>query len=228
MTVVDASQVQIHESWKPLLMNEFTSDYFAHLKEFIIEEKKKYRIYPPSSLIFAAFDNCPFDKVKVVLLGQDPYHGLGQAHGLCFSVPDGVVFPPSLKNIFLEIQNDLGIPVPQTGNLVSWAKQGVLLLNATLTVRADSAGSHQNKGWETFTDKVIELLSDRKEHLVFFLWGNYAKNKKNLIDTSKHLVLETVHPSPLSASRGFFGCGHFSTCNSWLAEKGISPVNWKL
>lgn len=228
MRAVDVDNVKIHESWKSLLLNEFQSEYFARLKEFIVDEKKKFKVYPPSQMIFTAFDNCPFDQVKVILLGQDPYHGHGQAHGLCFSVPEGVDFPPSLRNIFLEIENDLGLPFPKTGNLIPWAKQGALLLNATLTVRADSAGSHQNKGWEKFTDAVIKLLSDKKEHLVFFLWGNYARNKKSLIDTSKHLVLETVHPSPLSASRGFFGCRHFSSCNSWLTEKGITPVNWRL
>jgi uracil-DNA glycosylase len=227
MTTINTTQVRIHESWKPLLISEFQSDYFVRLKEFLLEEKKKYTIFPPSSAIFSAFDNCPFDKVKVVILGQDPYHGPGQAHGLCFSVPDGIAFPPSLRNIFLEIQNDLDIPVSDSGNLTRWAEQGVLLLNATLTVRADSAGSHQKKGWETFTDRVIQILSEKKDHLVFFLWGNYAREKKGLIDLNKHIVLETVHPSPLSAARGFFGCRHFSACNTWLKGKGLPPIDWK-
>lgn len=228
MSNVSSKQVRIDDSWKLHLSDEFESDYFSSLKDFLVEEKKKYRIFPPSSQIFAAFDHCPFDNVKVIILGQDPYHGSRQAHGLCFSVPDGVAMPPSLINIFKEIQNDLDIPFPKTGNLTPWTQQGVLLLNATLTVRADSAGSHQNKGWEKFTDRVIQILSDKKEHLVFFLWGNYAKAKKNLIDTSKHLVLEAVHPSPLSASRGFLGCKHFSSCNNWLIEKNLVPIDWKI
>ena len=183
-------------------------------------------MYPPASLIFSAFDLCPFSHVKVVVLGQDPYHGHGQAHGLCFSVPDGVAFPPSLRNIFKELLSDVGLEFPKSGNLERWAKQGVLLMNATLTVRAEQAGSHQNKGWEKFTDKVIEVVSREKEHVVFLLWGNYARAKKNIINTGKHLVLEAAHPSPLSASRGFLGCKHFSQCNNWLQKRNIQAIEW--
>jgi uracil-DNA glycosylase len=228
MPEIKISDVKIHDSWKSVLKQEFESQYFTDLKTFIVGEKKKYRIYPPSAQIFSAFDLCPFEDVKVVILGQDPYHGYGQAHGLCFSVLAGVDFPPSLKNIFKELHNDIGILPPLTGDLTPWAKQGVLLLNATLTVRAETAGSHQNKGWETFTDKVIEILSVKKQHLVFILWGNYARAKKALIDTSKHYVLEAAHPSPLSASRGFFGCRHFSACNEWLKKNKLTPVHWNL
>lgn len=228
MIQINSDHVRIDDSWKKYLSDEFESEYFVSLKRFLIEEKKTHRVYPPSSQIFAAFDHCPFDQVKVIILGQDPYHGPGQAHGLCFSVPDGIAMPPSLVNIFKEIQNDLNIPFPKTGNLTPWTTQGVLLLNATLTVRAESAGSHQNKGWEKFTDKVIQNLSDRKDHVVFFLWGNYARAKKTMIDASKHLVLETVHPSPLSASRGFFGCKHFSSCNNFLLQHNMSPIDWSI
>ena len=196
--------VTINETWKEQLGAEFDKPYFASLVAFVKSEYKNSTIYPPGKLIFNAFNLCPFDKVKVVILGQDPYHEPGQAHGLCFSVMDNVPFPPSLQNIFTEIANDLHKPVPASGNLTRWAEQGVLLLNATLTVRAHLAGSHQNKGWETFTDDVIKLLSDRKEHLVFILWGGYAKRKAALIDSSRHLVLTSAHPSPLSAYRGFF------------------------
>ncbi len=218
----------IDESWKEVLMNEFKADYFAHLKQFLLEEKKKFIIYPPGSQIFSAFNFTPFNKVKVVILGQDPYHGPGQAHGLCFSVPVGVPKPPSLENIFKEIETDLGIIVPQSGNLENWARQGVLLLNATLTVRANQAGSHQRQGWEIFTDAVIRNVSNLKDHVVFLLWGNYAQAKESLINNSKHLVLKAVHPSPLSASRGFFGCRHFSKTNAWLNQKGLQEIDWKI
>jgi uracil-DNA glycosylase len=191
-----------------------------------VEEKKKFRIFPPGSLIFNAFNHTPFDRVRVVFIGQDPYHGLGQAHGLCFSVPDGVAKPPSLENIFKELQNDLGIPVPKDGNLVKWAEQGVLLLNATLTVRENQAGSHQNKGWEIFTDAVIKKLSELKDNLVFVLWGNYAIAKRMLIDETRHYILTAAHPSPLSAYKGFFGCRHFSKINEILLSSGSEPVEW--
>jgi len=195
---------QIEETWKNLLYDEFKKEYFVKLKEFLIDEKKKYTVYPPGSQIFAAFNHTPFDSVKVVILGQDPYHGPGQAHGLCFSVPKGIPVPPSLQNIFKEINSDLGLPIPNNGNLEKWAKQGVLLLNATLTVRANQAGSHQNKGWETFTDAAIKALSDYHKGLVFILWGNYAQAKARIIDANKHFILTAPHPSPLSANRGFF------------------------
>ncbi len=218
--------VTINETWKEQLGAEFDKPYFASLVAFVKSEYKNSTIYPPGKLIFNAFNLCPFDKVKVVILGQDPYHEPGQAHGLCFSVMDNVPFPPSLQNIFTEIANDLHKPVPASGNLTRWAEQGVLLLNATLTVRAHLAGSHQNKGWETFTDDVMKLLSDRKEHLVFILWGGYAKRKAALIDSSRHLVLTSAHPSPLSAYRGFFGNGHFSKTNEYLAAHGMTPIDW--
>ena len=218
--------VTINETWKEQLGAEFDKPYFASLVAFVKLEYKNSTIYPPGKLIFNAFNLCPFDKVKVVILGQDPYHEPGQAHGLCFSVMDNVPFPPSLQNIFTEIANDLHKPVPASGNLTRWAEQGVLLLDATLTVRAHLAGSHQNKGWETFTDDVIKLLSDRKEHLVFILWGGYAKRKAALIDSSRHLVLTSAHPSPLSAYRGFFGNGHFSKTNEYLAAHGMTPIDW--
>ena len=221
-------QPQIEESWLQVLSEEFDKTYFSDIKSFLVEERTKYNVYPPGQLIFNAFNRTPFQKVKVVILGQDPYHGAGQAHGLSFSVPDGVKPPPSLVNIFKEIQSDLGIPPSSSGNLEKWADQGVFLLNATLTVRASTAGSHQNKGWETFTDKVIQSLSDGRENLVFILWGNYARAKKGLIDTSKHLVLESAHPSPFSAANGFFGCKHFSKTNDYLTQHGIVPINWDL
>ena len=193
---------------------------------FVKEEYSTNTVYPPGGLIFNAFNLCPFDKVKAVIVGQDPYHGPGQAHGLCFSVREGVDFPPSLINIFREIESDLGISVKKSGNLGRWASQGVLLLNATLTVRAHNAGSHQKKGWEQFTDAVISVLNSEKSDLVFFLWGAYAQKKCETIDRSRHLVLESVHPSPLSASRGFFGNSHFSKCNNYLTERGITPIDW--
>ncbi len=226
--MLSISDIRIHDSWKKYLASEFESEYFFALKKFLLAEKQKFKIFPPSSLIFAAFDNCYFENVKVVILGQDPYHGYGQAHGLCFSVPDGISFPPSLKNILTELHNDLGVDIPLSGNLIPWTKQGVLLINAILTVRANQAGSHQNKGWEKFTDRLIEILSLEKQNLVFMLWGNYAREKKALIDATKHLILEAAHPSPFSANKGFFGCRHFSLCNNWLKSKNINPVDWKL
>lgn len=218
----------IHESWKSSLNVEFEKPYFRELKAFLLEEKKKYRIFPPGSLIFNAFNRTPFDKVKVVLLGQDPYHGAGQAHGLCFSVPAGIPKPPSLLNIFKELNADLGIPHPPHGNLEKWADQGVLLLNATLTVRENQAGSHQNRGWETFTDAAISQVSALRNGIIFVLWGNYAIAKRSLIDTSKHFVLTAAHPSPLSASRGFMGCKHFSQINTLLHQMGAEEIDWKL
>lgn len=219
---------KIEESWKEMLQHEFETDYFAGIKSFLVEEKRAYTVYPAGPDIFAAFNCTPFNDVKVVILGQDPYHGPGQAHGLCFSVPPGVSLPPSLLNIFKELKTDLNIPMPVNGNLEKWAKQGVLLLNATLTVRANIAGSHQNKGWEIFTDAVIRLLSEKKEGLVFLLWGNYAQAKQNLIDGHKHYILKAAHPSPLSAFRGFFGCRHFSETNRLLIMQGKPPINWAL
>jgi uracil-DNA glycosylase len=219
---------QIEESWKKVLLNEFQSDYFATLKTFLVEERSKYTIYPPGNKIFAAFDHTPFDEVRVVILGQDPYHGPGQAHGLCFSVPQGIAKPPSLINIFKEIEDDLGYPVPAGGNLEKWSRQGVLLINATLTVRANTAGSHQKKGWEQFTDAVISKLSEQKSGLVFLLWGNYAIAKKELIDPARHHILTAAHPSPLSARRGFFGCKHFSFTNEILKGQGKAEIDWRI
>jgi uracil-DNA glycosylase len=221
-------QPAIEESWKSILREEFDKPYFYELKSFLLEEKKNYRIFPPGSLIFNAFNKTPFDKVKVVIIGQDPYHGFGQAHGLCFSVPDGIPQPPSLKNIFKEIEQDLGIKPPRQGNLEKWAAQGVLLLNATLTVRENQAGSHQHKGWENFTDAAIRHLSSQGEELIFVLWGNFAIAKKDLIDPQRHHILTAVHPSPLSASRGFFGCRHFSMINEILKKEGKEEIDWKL
>ena len=218
--------IKIEPSWKELLKDEFEKPYFTELTNFVKSEYATQKIYPPGRLIFNAFEKCPFNKVKVVILGQDPYHEPGQAHGLCFSVPDEVGFPPSLQNIFKEIKNDLDIPIPRSGNLERWAEQGVFLLNATLTVRAQLAGSHQKKGWETFTDKVIQLLAESGDHLVFVLWGAYAQRKGELINSSKHLVLKSVHPSPLSAHRGFFGNHQFSKVNEYLFANGKKPINW--
>ena len=218
----------IEESWKNVLQEEFNKPYFVDLKGFLVEEKKRFRVFPPGSLIFNAFNHTPFDKVKVVFIGQDPYHGYGQAHGLCFSVPEGVTKPPSLVNIFKELQSDLGVPVSNHGNLIKWADQGVLLLNATLTVRENQAGSHQNKGWEIFTDAVISKLSEQKKNLVFVLWGNFAIAKRILIDNTKHHILTAAHPSPFSANKGFFGCRHFSKINEFLVSSGMEPVDWRL
>lgn len=218
--------VQIEESWKAHLAAEFEKPYFIQLTNFVRHEYQTNVCYPPGKLIFNAFNLCPFDKVKVVIIGQDPYHGPGQAHGLCFSVNDGVPFPPSLQNIFKEIHNDIGADIPTTGNLTRWAKQGVLLLNATLTVRAHQAGSHQRMGWEEFTDAAIKALSDHREHLVFILWGSYAQKKGAVIDRTKHLVLTSAHPSPLSAYHGFFGNKHFSLTNAYLEQHGQTPIQW--
>lgn len=218
--------VRIEPSWQQRLQPEFDKPYFENLTAFVRNEYATKTVYPPGSQIFAAFDACPFDRVKVVILGQDPYHEPNQAHGLCFSVNDHVPFPPSLQNIFKEIESDLGIPVPQSGNLTRWARQGVLLLNATLTVEAHRAASHQGKGWETFTDAVIHKLAEEREHLVFILWGAYAQRKGEFIDRSRHLVLQSPHPSPLSAHRGFFGNHHFSQANQYLVAHGIEPIQW--
>jgi uracil-DNA glycosylase len=220
-------EVEIEDSWKQKLKDEFQKEYFLKLAGFIKDEYRTNTIYPPGALIFNAFNLCPFDKVKAVIIGQDPYHGPGQAHGLCFSVREGIEFPPSLMNVFKEIQVDLGTAKPSSGNLERWASQGVLLLNATLTVRAHMAGSHQRKGWEEFTDAAINVLNIERNNLVFFLWGAYAQNKGETINQSKHLVLKSVHPSPLSASRGFFGNKHFSRCNDYLKEKNIEPIDWR-
>lgn len=218
--------VKIEPCWKSQLSDEFEKPYFENLTTFVRQEYHKHKIYPPAKLIFNAFDQCPFDQLKVVILGQDPYHGPGQAHGLCFSVNDGIEFPPSLRNIFKELKADVGKEIPASGNLSPWARQGVLLLNATLTVRAHQAGSHQKKGWEEFTDAVIHKINGEKEHVVFLLWGSYAIRKGEFIDQSKHLVLTSVHPSPLSASRGFFGNKHFSRTNEFLIRQGLEPVQW--
>ena len=219
-------QVKIEKSWQEVLQTEFDKPYFENLVGFVKQEYASNTIFPPAGQIFNAFNTCPFNNVKVVILGQDPYHGPGQAHGLCFSVNDGIQFPPSLQNIFKEITSDLGIPVPKTGNLTRWAEQGVLLLNATLTVRASQAGSHQGKGWEEFTDAVIKTISEKAENVVFILWGSYAIKKKSLINASKHCILTAPHPSPLSSYRGFFGCKHFSQTNTYLTSKGKTPINW--
>jgi len=219
-------EVKIEAGWKEKLSGEFEKEYFRTLTEFVREEYRTRQVFPPGNKIFNAFDLCPFDRVRVVIIGQDPYHNYGQAHGLCFSVTDGTEFPPSLVNIFKELNRDLGVPVPKSGNLERWASQGVLLLNAILTVRAHQALSHQNRGWERFTDAAISALNRERENLVFLLWGAYAQNKGASIDESKHLVLKTVHPSPLSASRGFFGCSHFSRCNQWLVARGMEPIQW--
>lgn len=218
--------VKIEESWKEQLKDEFDKEYFVKLTEFVRYEYRTKQIFPPARLIFNAFEHTPFDKVKVIILGQDPYHNDGQAHGLSFSVPDGIPAPPSLVNIFKEINKDMGTEIPKSGNLTRWANQGVLLLNATLTVQAHMAGSHQRKGWETFTDAAIHSLAEKKENLVFILWGAYAQKKAAFIDPNKHLVLKSVHPSPLSAHNGFFGNNHFSKTNAFLESKGIEPIQW--
>lgn len=218
---------QIDESWREILMPEFRSDYFASLKSFLLIEKRQHSIYPPGNQIFSAFNHTPYDAVRVVIIGQDPYHGKGQAHGLCFSVPRGIKKPPSLVNIFKEIKDDLGYSIPEGGNLEKWAQQGVLLLNATLTVRANTAGSHQNKGWEQFTDAVIKKLSDNRSGLIFLLWGNYAIAKRELIDATRHHILTAAHPSPFSAHRGFFECKHFSMTNEILRAQGKPEIDWK-
>jgi uracil-DNA glycosylase len=218
--------VIIDPSWQQQLQHEFDKSYFEQLTTFVKNEYVTHTVYPPGKLIFNAFNQCPFDNVKVVLLGQDPYHEQGQAHGLCFSVPHGVTPPPSLVNIFNEIQTDLGIPLPNNGDLTRWAQQGVLLLNATLTVKAHQAGSHQNKGWETFTDAVIQQLNQHKKHVVYLLWGSYAQRKGAFISVHDNLVLKSPHPSPLSAYRGFFGNKHFSKTNQYLVQQQLTPIQW--
>ncbi len=221
-----ANDIRIDKSWKEILKDEFNSSEWEELSSFVKEEYKKNKVYPPPKYIFNAFDLCPFDNVKVVIIGQDPYHGAGQAHGLCFSVPEGTKVPPSLQNIYKELHDDVGKEIPKTGNLEHWAKQGVLMLNATLTVRAGQPGSHQNKGWEKFTDAVIKKVNDKKENIVFMLWGNYAKVKGEYINRKKHLVLEAAHPSPYSAYSGFFGSKHFSKANDYLKEHNIKKIEW--
>ena len=224
-----AMDVKIEKSWKEVLKSEFVKPYFEQIPQHIKTEKSQGKIiYPPGSVIFNAFNITPFDKVKVVILGQDPYHGKGQAHGLCFSVQNGVAPPPSLMNIFKELQDDIGIDIPSHGNLTHWAEQGVFLLNASLTVRTGEPMSHSKIGWATFTDMVIKKISELKKNVVFILWGKFAQEKRVLIDESKHLVLRSVHPSPLSAYGGFFGCKHFSKTNEYLVSKGIDPVDWSL
>ena len=220
--------LKIEESWRKILCNEFNKNYMKELEEYLINEKKNHIIYPKNIEIFNCFNLTPLENVKIVILGQDPYHGEGQAHGLSFSVPNGMNPPPSLLNIYKEIKNDLEITNYGKGNLTAWANQGVLLLNATLTVRANQAGSHQKKGWEKFTDKVISAISENKKGIIFLLWGRFAKNKQNLIDTNKHHILKSSHPSPLSARRGFFGCKHFSESNIILQKQGKSEIKWKL
>jgi uracil-DNA glycosylase len=216
---------QIHPSWAKALQNEFEQDYFLALKQFLLEEKSQFPVYPPGPLIFNAFNHTPFEEVKVVIIGQDPYHGFGQANGMCFSVSTGIKHPPSLVNIFKEMQKDLNVPYPKTGDLSGWAKQGVLLLNTTLTVREAQPASHRGQGWEIFTDNVIRHLSDHREGLVFILWGAHAREKKSLINLDKHKILEAAHPSPFSATK-FFGCRHFSKTNYYLIEFVKDPINW--
>ena len=218
--------VKIDESWKRELAAEFEKEYFAKLTEFVRNEYATTTVYPPAKLIFNAFDHCPFDKVKVVIIGQDPYHGVGQANGLCFSVNKGIAMPPSLVNIFKEIAADTGKPIPTDGDLTRWSDQGVLLLNATLTVRAGNAGSHQRRGWEDFTDAAIRILAEKRKNLVFILWGSYAQRKGAFIDRERHLVLTSPHPSPLSAYAGFFGNHHFTLTNDYLAKYGETPIEW--
>lgn len=225
---MDTKAVKIEESWYNKMHDEFEKDYFVKLKEFITEEKKSFTVYPPGSQMFSAFNLTPFDKIKVVILGQDPYHGPGQAHGLSFSVPLGVKPPPSLANIYKELREDLGFQIPKSGNLENWAKQGVFMINATLTVRANTAGSHQNKGWEIFTNKVIETINANRENIVYVLWGRYAAAKENLIEKSRNLILKAAHPSPLSAYNGFYGCRHFSKINNYLISKSIEPIDWSI
>jgi uracil-DNA glycosylase len=219
--------VAIEETWKKELSDEFQAPYFKQLKSFLVQEREKYTIFPPGKLIFSAFDNTPFDEVKVVIIGQDPYHGRGQANGLCFSVGPNVPKPPSLVNIFKELQTDLGFPIPEKGGLEKWAQQGVLLLNATLTVREGQAGSHQGKGWEQFTDSVIKRISNEKKGIVFLLWGRFAHTKEELINADKHFILKAAHPSPL-ARGAFFGCKHFSKTNKILEQHGIQPIDWRI
>ena len=218
--------VKSAEDWKVLLADEFEKPYFAELVEFVREEYGSHQIFPRGSNIFRAFDKCPFDKLKVVIIGQDPYHGEGQANGLCFSVNDGVQFPPSLRNIFQEVESDTGAPIPTSGNLDRWAEQGVLLLNAVLTVRAHEAASHAGRGWEQFTDAVVRAIAARREGVVYMLWGSYAQRKGAIADPARNCILKAVHPSPLSAYRGFFGCRHFSQANAYLVARGQEPIVW--
>jgi uracil-DNA glycosylase len=223
------TNIQIHDSWKAILGSQFSLKYMQKLKQFLVQEKNRGAIvYPPSGLIFNAFNLTPFNEVKVVILGQDPYHNPKQAHGLSFSVADGIKPPPSLVNIFKELQNDFGYPIPNNGNLTVWAQQGVLLLNSILTVRANSPASHRNQGWEKFTDTVISKISEHKSDVVFLLWGAFAKEKAILIDEKKHLILTAPHPSPYSAAKGFFGCKHFSATNEYLIMKNFKPINWQI
>lgn len=227
--MTDAERIRLDPAWKAVLKDEFDKPYMQGLREFLREEKRRGKqIFPPGDRIFNALDSTPLDRVKVVILGQDPYHGPGQAHGLCFSVQPGVPLPPSLRNIYKEIASDLGVTMGRSGFLQSWADQGVLLLNAVLTVEAGQAGSHQGRGWEQFTDRVIEILNEQREHLVFLLWGSHAQRKGRIIDRQRHLVLQSPHPSPLSASRGFFGCRHFSHSNDYLRRHGREPVDWQV
>jgi uracil-DNA glycosylase len=219
-------QVKIEDSWKKVLSTVFEQDFFQRLVTFVKNEYQQHQVFPPGKEVFNAFDHCPIDSVKVVILGQDPYHGPGQAHGLSFSVKPGVPFPPSLLNILKEIKSDIGIDMPPNGDLTRWADQGVFLLNATLTVQANQAGSHQKRGWETFTDEVIKAISAHRENVVFMLWGAYAQKKADLIDPKKHFILKAPHPSPLSAHRGFLGCRHFSEANKYLIEKNLEPISW--
>ncbi len=221
-------QAAIEQNWREVLKNEFSSDYFIKLMQFIEQEKIENIVYPPTDQIFSAFNKTSFDNIKVVIIGQDPYHGEGQAHGLCFSVAAGTKPPPSLVNIYKELKNDLGISIPTTGDLSYWAEQGVLLLNTTLTVKAQNAGSHQNKGWEIFTDKVIQIISEKKENVVFILWGKHAQSKENLINPLKHYVLKAAHPSPFSAYNGFLGCRHFSKTNEFLKKSGLKEIDWRI
>ncbi|MCA9537643.1 MAG: uracil-DNA glycosylase [Myxococcales bacterium] len=227
-TAAPANRPQLPDAWLKVLESEFREGYMQSLRAFLVEERKRYRLYPPFRDTFNAFWLTPFDQVRVVILGQDPYHGSGQAHGLCFSVRRGVRPPPSLENIFLELHQELGLPRPQHGDLSAWAQQGVLLLNAVLSVRAGAAGSHRGQGWERFTDRVISVLAEQREGLVFVLWGSWAGQKARMIDRRKHLILTSPHPSPLSAHRGFFGCGHFARINQHLTERGEAPIDWTL
>ena len=222
-------EIKLHSQWREVIGGEFDKDYMQSLREFLLQRKQQGAvIYPPTNQWFSALNTTPFEDVRVVVLGQDPYHGVGQAHGLCFSVTPGIKVPPSLANIYKEIKSDLGIDQPNHGCLISWAQQGVLLLNATLTVEDGCAGAHQGKGWEQFTDEIIKAVNQKREGVVFMLWGSYAQKKSIMIDSSPHLILKSVHPSPLSAYRGFFGCGHFSAANHYLQEKGVKPIDWQL
>ena len=222
-------EIKLHSQWREVIGGEFEKDYMQSLREFLLQRKQQGAvIYPPTNQWFSALNTTPFEDVRVVVLGQDPYHGVGQAHGLCFSVTPGIKVPPSLANIYKEIKSDLGIDQPNHGCLISWAQQGVLLLNATLTVEDGCAGAHQGKGWEQFTDEIIKTLNEKREGVVFMLWGSYAQKKSIMIDSSRHLILKSVHPSPLSAYRGFFGCGHFSAANHYLQERGEKPIDWQL